>query len=53
MVFAAVISSGYKLTSNRIEEYRHKIISDQVCHVSEARLQVGSTREVVDVAKLP
>jgi len=51
MVFAAVISSGYKLTSNHIEEYRHKIISDQVCHVSEARLQVGSTREVVDVAK--
>lgn len=51
MVFAALLSSGYKLTSNRIEEYRHKIISDQVCHVSEARLQVGSTREVVDVAK--
>lgn len=51
MVFATLISSGYKLTSNRIEEYRHKIISDQVCHVSEARLQVGSTREVVDVAK--
>ncbi|MBL7556547.1 MAG: HAMP domain-containing histidine kinase [Bdellovibrionaceae bacterium] len=51
LLFAALISTGYKLTSNRIEEYRHKIISDQVCHVSEARLQVGSTREVVDVAK--
>lgn len=51
LVLAATLGSGYKFTSNLIEEYRHKIISDQVCHVSEARLQVGSTREVVDVAK--
>lgn len=51
LVLGAAISSGYKAISNTIEEYRHKVISDQVCRVSEAKLQVGSAKEVVDVAE--
>lgn len=51
LVLAFVISAGFKGISNLLEEYRHQVISDQVCKVSEIRLQVGATREVIDVAK--
>ncbi len=51
IVLAFVISAGFKGISNLLEEYRYQVISDQVCKVSEIRLQVGATREVIDVAK--
>lgn len=45
-----VASFGYKTGSNLLEDYRHTMISEQICRAAQSRLQVGSTREVVDVA---
>ncbi len=47
---SAVVSTTYKGLRQVYESFEKKTISEQICRASEARLQVGATREVVDVA---
>jgi len=45
-----IFSLGFKGVDHLFERLQYKMITEQICRASEARLQVGATREVVDVA---
>ncbi len=50
LFLSAMTSLSFKGISNTVETYRQGVISEEVCRFSEAKLQVGSTKEVADVA---
>ena len=47
---SAAVATAYKGLRQVYDSFEKKTISEQICRASEARLQVGATREVVDVA---
>lgn len=50
LLFASLfISVSYKGLFNLYDTFQKKTIATQICQASEARLQVGATREVVDI----
>lgn len=52
LLFSSItITAGYKSVRHIYDSLEKKLISEQICRASEARLQVGATREVVDVAR--
>lgn len=51
LLFASLVITGaYKGLRQVYDSFEKRTISRQICRASEARLQVGATREVVDVA---
>ena len=50
LLASAAAATTYKGLWQVYDSFEKKTISEQICRASEARLQVGATREVVDVA---